>query len=555
MTEESSSPERADAWDYEPETGPLLPRWLSVGIYAVFAPWCVVSLVWIAWATVAQQRIFAATSGVLEGKGTGHTEILARAPLDSLLYLMQELRQDEMKATSMARAAALRRATNWGQGARQRALLRELLAHMDDKTSEMEPDYRLPPEHMRALLHLCVERISRGFFRAGDAWLEELQGLRDAIALAGAPEGPALSPAEARNLEEDRRRIEELIEELIGEQQSAPGPGRLGRGPGGARGASVAGYEEGKITQVLVWIARGRPTPARGPEERRIGSLAQGYEKKRFFGAEEEALGGVRESWLASQEPGRSAVGEKFALMLEYERLESKHRGEELTPEDEEAMGELLARATLTPEEENLCRERAAHWEESYMQGIERLASVALDMVKLIHQDSENRMLAGGSPVRVDHPHLWDMVRFLDHRSPEVGAIIAEASRIMKGRKYIFVFLSEFIQRREVNPVMAVETARLTKHDHERLLREDLRRLRLAGIEVLADIGAAYYREPFDIQGVEKDAQAAFVGERVIGTLESMLEDKDKEIADRAQEALDAVNEVRSVGRDAPAPE
>ncbi len=551
MTEETSSPERADAWDYEPETGPLLPRWLSVGIYAVFAPWCVVSLVWIAWSTVAQQRIFAATSGVLEGKGTGHTEILARAPLDSLLYLMQELRQDEMKAPRMARAAALRRAADWGQGARQRALLRELLAHMDDKTSEMEPDYRLPPEHMRALLHLCVERISRGFFRAGDTWLEELQGLRDAIALAGAPEGPALSPAEARNLEEDRRRIEELIEE----QQSAPGPGRLGRGPGDARGASVAGYEEGKITQVLVWIARGRPTPARGPEERRIGSLAQGHDKKRFFGAEEEALGGVRESWLASQEPGRSAVGEKFALMLEYERLESKHRGEELTPEDEEAMGELLAKATLRPEEENLCRERAAHWEESYMEGIERLASVALDMAKLIHQDSENRTRAGESPVRVDHPHLWDMVRFLDHRSPEVGARFAEACRIMKGRKYIFVFLSEFIQRREVNPVMAVETARLTKHDHERLLREDLRRLRLSGIEVLADIGAAYYREPFDIQGVEKDAQAAFVRERVIGTLESMLEDKDKEIADRAQEALDAVNEVRSVGRDAPAPE
>ncbi|MDP6107345.1 MAG: hypothetical protein QGI33_02775, partial [Candidatus Brocadiia bacterium] len=451
------SDERVDAWDYEPETGPLLPRWLSLGIYALFVPWCVFSIVWIARATVTQKRVFAATRGVLDGEGTGHTEILARAPLDSLLYLMQELRQDEMKTTSMARAAALRRAADWGQGARQRALLRELLAHMDEKTSELEPDYQVPPEHMRALLHLCVERISRGLFRAGDTGLDELEGLRDAIALAEAAEGPALSPAEARDLEEDRRRIDELTEE----RQSAPGPRRLGRGPAGARSASVAGYEEGKVTQVLIWIALRRPTPARGPEKRRIGSLAQGCEKKRFFGAEEEALKSLREDWLASQEPGRSAAGKKFALMLEYESLEA--RGAPAADGDrdggEEALrasAELLARATLTPEEENLCRDRAAYWEENYMQGIQRLASVALDMVKLIHEDSENKTRAGESPVRVDHPHLWDMVRFLDHRSPAVGARFAEACRIMKGRKYIFVFLSEFIQRRDVNPVMAV---------------------------------------------------------------------------------------------------
>jgi len=121
----------------------------------------------------------------------------------------------------------------------------------------------------------------------------------------------------------------------------------------------------------------------------------------------------------------------------------------------------------------------------------------------------------------------------------------AEACLVLKGRKYIWIFLAKFIQSEEVNPVMAVETARLTKDAHERLLREELRRRRIACIQVLGDLGVQYYREPFGILGVEKAEQPLFVQQSVVGALESVLEDKDQEVAAAAQQALKAVNAAR----------
>ena len=271
-----------------------------------------------------------------------------------------------------------------------------------------------------------------------------------------------------------------------------------------------ASYEQNKITAVLQWLAEGRPTPARGPEKRRIKALKTKYGKKVFFGAEKRALERIIEQWKTADDPGRSGAALKFAVMLE-----GRH-------------------AELDPEEEELCTERAAQWEELYQTGRLRLAGVVQELAGLIVQKDTS----------LDHPPLYDLVRFLGDHSDVMRQRMAQSVLLLRQRKYVVIYLSQFLLMDSVNPVMAVETPRLTKDEHEELLAQELTRRRLACLDVLLELGLQYCREPFTFQGIDPDPskQEKFFRDEVLGTFEVLL--KDKQLGSRAEKALDELRKV-----------
>ncbi len=420
----------------ERETGRLVPLWFSVLMYGVFVPWCIFSFLWIGRDMVIQHRIWAALrvlSGPWEGEMPamdsaavqGSMDVLGRVPRDGLLYILQELQQDEVRDRRMVRAIALRKAVGWAVESQRRRLFEELLANINDM-GEMPDDYVLPQQDSEALLALVRER----------------------------EENP------------------------------------------------VASYEQTKITEVLRWIADGRRTPAMGPEKRRIRSLQVGYEKKRFFGAERRALKSLMREWAQSQDAARRSAAQEFAVMLEGRQTE------------------------LSTEEAARCSQEADRLEETYMMGRRRLTEGLSHVAGIIEQQD----------IFVDHPHLWDLLRLLDHRDDVARRFIADAVVCMRGRKYTLIYLAEFILKDSVNPVMAVETARLTKDEHEQLLAQENRRRRLSCIEVARRIALEHCQRPFQIKGVTQEKQAAFLKDRVIGSLEAVAEDK--QVGPRASEVL-----------------
>lgn len=269
-------------------------------------------------------------------------------------------------------------------------------------------------------------------------------------------------------------------------------------------------YEEEKITEVLEWIADGASTPAKGPEKRRIKALAGNYGKKVFFGKEANVLSVIAQEWEGSGEELRRSAAEKFAVMLAGEHAE------------------------LTPEEAALCEERAEYWQALYFHGHRRLAAVIGELVPIVAREK----------TRVDHPHLWDLVRLLDMDDEQVRQSVSGAVLALKERKYILIYLSEFLERAAINPVMAVETRRLSKAEHEEELKEELLRRRLASLDVLRQIGLDYCREPFQIEGIAPGAQEEFFRAKVIATLEGVLRDKHKEIRERAASALEELRKA-----------
>ena len=423
---------------------PLLPRGLAASLYIGLSFWTVFASCWIGYAMVMQHRILGALK-VVGGPWEGQIpstdfpvvaesmEVLKREPRDSLLYIIQELRQSEINDARMARAIALRKAVSWAEESRRRMLFDALLERMTEE-GELESGYELPPDHMKTLKELLQER----------------------------------------------------------------------RYPSDS-------YEEDKITEVLQWIAGGCPTAAKGPEKRRIRSLQNNYAKKTFFGKEQKVLTSVMEQWMQSDEPVRRSAAQKFALMLDNQHTE------------------------LSPEEAALCGEEADHWEGLYLEGRRRLAKGVRDMVEIIARED----------IPVDHPHLWDLTRLLDLRDKQARDYIAQAVLDLKQRKYTLIYLSEFTRKAAINPVMVVETRRLSKAEHEEELKAELLTLRLASLELLRQIGLQYCRQPFDIEGVQADEQSEFFKTRVIGTLVSIEKDKThEEIRERAVKACDQLREA-----------
>ena len=429
----------------EVETGPLLPLWLSVTLYILFAPWCVFSLFWIGRSMVVQQStlgILKRASGPWEGEAPAmdspamqkEIEFLRQTPRQSLLYVVQDLCQEEISDPRMARAVSLRKATQWSVESKRRLLFAELLANIEEN-GEMPLDYRLAPEHAQTLQDFLAER----------------------------------------------------------------------------RAHPTTSYEDNKVTEVLQWIADGRPTPPKGPERRRVKSLETGYEKKLFFGTEKRTLKALMKQWRTggnSQEAGAAA---KFERMLEGEHAE------------------------LSPAERKLCEERADRWEQDYLKGRERLSHLAVEMVKAINATS----------VRMDHPDIWDMAQMLEERHDPARKNLMEAVSLLKERRFTFLYLSQFIQRATVNPVLAMETTRLTKDEHETLLIQQNHRRRAACIEVLERIATDYCNKPFTIEGIAADKQKEFFLGNTVETFSAVVEDRqDREVGAQAQQALSRLQEL-----------
>ncbi len=419
--------------------GPLLPRWLSVLLYAIFVPLSAFGLVYIgrsAWVQHNTVGLLRTITGPWEGEMPpmdseqvqGRFHYLERKPRNGLLYVIEELLQDAIRDPRMARAIVLKRALQWATQAEKRLLFEEILANMS-KDGEMRLDYVLPEEHRQTL------------------------------------------------------------EAFLNERAAQP----------------RASYEDRKITEVLQWVAEGRPTAAKGPEIRRIKSLQTQYEKKIFAGRERRALEKLAEQWGRSDEPVPRGAAQKFARMLRGKYAELSH------------------------EEKQCCLERAKHWEGLYLKGQERLTQVAARLARIIQRD--DRFL--------DHPELWDLVRLLYMSHQPARRNLAETIFVLRTRRFILIYLSQFLLKDTINPVMAAETARLTKSEHEALLRDENLRRRLACIELAGRIALDYCREPFEIRGIEEPEREELFKDRIIRALQAVIEDE--EVGKQAQQILDAI--------------
>jgi len=274
-------------------------------------------------------------------------------------------------------------------------------------------------------------------------------------------------------------------------------------------------YEQDKITDVLQWIADARPTPASGPERRRIRSLKVQYEKKLFKGREGAALKQVAEQWSQSGESVRVSAAEKFARMIAGEHAE------------------------LSEQEEELCLERARYWEQLYLAGRERLTQVVYEVADIIARkddDIEQKV------VFVDHPDLYVLVRMLDEAHEPAQQHIGQAILVLRRRKYTLAYLGQFLLKDTIRSAMAVETARLTADEHEELLKVKNRRRREACLELMRQIALDYFREPFTIRRVPSHMQEEYFKDNIIVPMQSVR--GDKEIGGRAEEVLSELQQA-----------
>jgi hypothetical protein len=126
----------------------------------------------------------------------------------------------------------------------------------------------------------------------------------------------------------------------------------------------------------------------------------------------------------------------------------------------------------------------------------------------------------------------------------------------LRKRRYTLKYLARGIQKDTVNPVMAVETRRLTKDEHEQLLRRENTRKRLSCIELAKRIALDYcekkwvvtrhakpdfpflaYQKP-ELSGPESRQTLKTT---IMAALVSVT--KDEDVGQQAQEALSWIEE------------
>ncbi len=269
-------------------------------------------------------------------------------------------------------------------------------------------------------------------------------------------------------------------------------------------------YAEQRITDVLVWLADGAVTRPTGVEKRRLGSLLAQYEKKAFVGEEAEALIALGAEWSGSSDAAAAQAAERFPEMLAGERSE------------------------LPPEAAEFCAQRADHWEDMYHQGMLFLAEAG----KAALQEA----LAGGR--RVDHPHVYQYISLLGSRFDDLRSSASEGVWLLRHNYFCVRFLSYFASKTAINPVMAVETIRLTREEHEREMRHaNARRMREC-VQLLGRVGVDYVRNRDDYPLPQADDADEYVRKYVVHALEVLTDDE--RVGDLAQQALAAITEADS---------
>jgi hypothetical protein len=284
------------------------------------------------------------------------------------------------------------------------------------------------------------------------------------------------------------------------------------------RAAADASYAETRITEVLEWMHAGCPTEAHATELRRLRVLARGYDKKRFTSKEASVLRTLADGDSLLGPDALKSVAPKFSDMLD---------GKTVVLTDEEAADCLAQRDEL---------------QSRYAGGMIKVA----ETVALIA-----RQIAEGD-VFVDHPHIYQCVSLLgyrhDPRSPELhkgvrDEIARAVVALQRHNRFVITHLAEFASRTAINPVMAVETERLTASEHARQMNwvneERLRRC----IAQLHDAFADYLQnaDEFHFKGpIRSDAERdAFIRRTVVGTLRALAEDRT--VGDAATAALEGM--------------
>jgi hypothetical protein len=316
---------------------------------------------------------------------------------------------------------------------------------------------------------------------------------------------------------------------------------------------------EQRITEVLVWIYRDRPTRPGGLERRRMKALQDAYQKRGFAPVEAEALQAVIESWQASGEPAKEQAAEKFQQMLasqEVDWLEVMNRMEGVEdPEAEEAEDlpdpPSVDDVSLTGDVRELVRQEMQAFEDAYEAGMVRIARAARTMVNMINgpdvgtTGSANPALAGydleapDEKLFVDHPHIYQYVSLLGYRYEmdhpekfeEVRNLIIEGVYALRHRKFTLYFLRLFGRKTAINPVMAVETERLTKEQHEREMREAnderVRNAQKLMVRVFRDYlqSPADYLDEDDPQFDTQEEVQDYIRAKLIHPMQDLIED------------------------------
>ncbi len=272
-------------------------------------------------------------------------------------------------------------------------------------------------------------------------------------------------------------------------------------------------YAEQRITDVLAWVIEASRTPPKGFERRRLESLLTGFEKKKFVGEEVDALETLIREWSDSEESAARQAVPHFEKMLRAEHTQ------------------------LPSESAAYCARRADYWERRYLNGMLALARAGKRML--------DRIVETGR--RLDHPHIYQYISLLRHRDNQIRQQIAEGVWLIRHRYYTIRFLGEFAARTTINPVMAAETVRLTRDEHERLMqRANARRVKEC-LRLLIRVGLDYLqnREQYELPRAEDPD--AYMRRYVVHNLEILSEEEDVE-----QFAEDGLERLRQADRQAP---
>jgi hypothetical protein len=208
-------------------------------------------------------------------------------------------------------------------------------------------------------------------------------------------------------------------------------------------------------------------------------------------------------------------------------------------------------------------------FENAYEAGMTRIARAARTMVQMINGPRSSGSEEGASAAYkgyeldkpdeelfVDHPHIYQYLSLLGYRYEldhpekfeEVRQFVIDGVYAMRHRKFTLYFLRYFGRKTAINPVMAVETERLTKEQHEREMREaNWMRVRNAQ-KLMTRVFADYLGNPesyLDAEDPQFDSEQEvqdYVRAKLIHPMQDLVEDPT--FGDHAREQLEQMREL-----------
>lgn len=272
------------------------------------------------------------------------------------------------------------------------------------------------------------------------------------------------------------------------------------------RNAPGLTYAEDRITAVLQWLAEGQPGQPIGPEKQRLNGLLGQLNKKLYVGREAAALTELIKEWKLSKDPPAGSAAAKFQTMLAGKP------------------------AKLSPEEAEYVTKQAADYQKRFQDGMTRLAQAAGMMLDEVLRQK----------IYLDHSHIYQYLTLLGYELDPVRKNVVEGAWALRQNPYVAIYLAEFVRTTTINPVMAAETERLTKEEHERQMNAQNTLRRRESVSLLGRTGLDYIAHPDQYSFGVADPDE-FVRERITHTLEEVADDES--VADLAGPALKALRD------------